>query len=76
LVVAVIFCFCNLYVRYKLDTLASLPFRFKGSGGANMAPTSTVQHHHRSTTKTSHKSYKTGHASKRALKDQAKGTGD
>ncbi|KAL5335273.1 hypothetical protein BJX70DRAFT_390753 [Aspergillus crustosus] len=38
-----------------------------------MAPTSTVQHHHRSTTKTSHKSYKTGHASKRALKDQAKG---
>ncbi|OJJ58977.1 hypothetical protein ASPSYDRAFT_89700 [Aspergillus sydowii CBS 593.65] len=38
-----------------------------------MAPTSTVQHHHRSTTKTSHKPYKTGHASKRALKDQAKG---
>ncbi|KAL4870135.1 hypothetical protein BDV12DRAFT_166657 [Aspergillus spectabilis] len=38
-----------------------------------MAPTSTVQHHHRSTTKTSHKAYKTGHASKRALKDQAKG---
>ncbi|KAL4879156.1 hypothetical protein BJY04DRAFT_208879 [Aspergillus karnatakaensis] len=37
-----------------------------------MAPTSTV-HHHRSTTKTSHKPYKTGHASKRALKDQAKG---
>ncbi|KAL4793325.1 hypothetical protein BDV19DRAFT_231186 [Aspergillus venezuelensis] len=38
-----------------------------------MAPSSTVQHHHRSTTKTSHKPYKTGHASKRALKDQAKG---
>ncbi|KAL4938940.1 hypothetical protein BDV06DRAFT_45725 [Aspergillus oleicola] len=38
-----------------------------------MAPTSTVQHHHRSTTKTSHKPYKSGHASKRALKDQAKG---
>ncbi|KAL4910076.1 hypothetical protein BDW74DRAFT_47998 [Aspergillus multicolor] len=37
-----------------------------------MAPTS-VQHHHRSTTKTSNKAYKTGHASKRALKDQAKG---
>ncbi|RDW90372.1 small subunit rRNA maturation protein TSR1 [Aspergillus mulundensis] len=37
-----------------------------------MAPTS-VQHHHRSTTKTSNKPYKTGHASKRALKDQAKG---
>ncbi|KAL4920201.1 hypothetical protein BDW62DRAFT_177871 [Aspergillus aurantiobrunneus] len=38
-----------------------------------MAPTSTVQHHHRSTTKTSHKPYKAAHASKRALKDQAKG---
>ncbi|KAL6237281.1 hypothetical protein BDW75DRAFT_85467 [Aspergillus navahoensis] len=38
-----------------------------------MAPTSTVQHHHRSTTKTTHKPYKSGHASKRALKDQAKG---
>ncbi|KAL4933441.1 small subunit rRNA maturation protein TSR1 [Aspergillus undulatus] len=38
-----------------------------------MAPSSTVQHHHRSTTKTSHKPYKSGHASKRALKDQAKG---
>ncbi|KAL2825136.1 hypothetical protein BDW59DRAFT_146461 [Aspergillus cavernicola] len=38
-----------------------------------MAPTSTVQHHHRSTTKTSHKPYKTGHASKRALKDLSKG---
>ncbi|KAL4780789.1 hypothetical protein BJX76DRAFT_34448 [Aspergillus varians] len=37
-----------------------------------MAP-STVQHHHRSTTKASHKPYKTGHTSKRALKDQAKG---
>ncbi|KAL3474985.1 hypothetical protein BJX99DRAFT_169999 [Aspergillus californicus] len=37
-----------------------------------MAPTST-QHHHRSTTKTSHKPYKTGHTSKRTLKDQAKG---
>ncbi|KAL5003558.1 hypothetical protein BDV10DRAFT_47766 [Aspergillus recurvatus] len=38
-----------------------------------MAPTSTVQHHHRSTTKTTHKPYKSGHASKRALKDLAKG---
>ncbi|KAL2829351.1 hypothetical protein BJY01DRAFT_125001 [Aspergillus pseudoustus] len=38
-----------------------------------MAPISTGQHHHRSTTKVSHKAFKTGHASKRALKDQAKG---
>lgn len=76
MIVTILFFFCNLYARSRLDTLASLPFRFKGSGGANMAPTSTVQHHHRSTTKTSHKPYKTGHASKRALKDQAKGTTD
>jgi hypothetical protein len=38
-----------------------------------MAPAQTV-HHHRSTTKVSHKPYKSKHASKSALKDQAKGT--
>ncbi|KAF4173975.1 hypothetical protein CNMCM8927_009642 [Aspergillus lentulus] len=37
-----------------------------------MAPTQTV-HHHRSTTKTSHKPYKSKHASKSALKDINKG---
>ncbi|KAJ5991087.1 hypothetical protein N7499_011631 [Penicillium canescens] len=37
-----------------------------------MAPSQTV-HHHRSTTKVSHKPYKSKHASKSALKDQAKG---
>ncbi|GFF36075.1 ribosome biogenesis protein tsr1 homolog [Aspergillus udagawae] len=37
-----------------------------------MAPTQTV-HHHRSTTKTSHKPYKSKHASKGALKDINKG---
>ncbi|KAJ5613124.1 hypothetical protein N7510_006318 [Penicillium lagena] len=37
-----------------------------------MAPTQTV-HHHRSTTKASHKPYKSKHASKSALKDKAKG---
>lgn len=60
---------------YYLATVASLPFRFKGSGGANMAPiTQTVQHHHRSTTKTTHKPFKSGHATKRQLKDQSKGS--
>lgn len=39
-----------------------------------MAPTQTVQHHHRSTTKSSNKPYKSRHASKSALKDKAKGT--
>ncbi|XRM38895.1 ribosome biogenesis protein tsr1 [Aspergillus tubingensis] len=38
-----------------------------------MAPTQTVQHHHRSTTKSSNKPYKSRHASKSALKDKAKG---
>ncbi|RAK96259.1 small subunit rRNA maturation protein TSR1 [Aspergillus ibericus CBS 121593] len=38
-----------------------------------MAPTPTVQHHHRSTTKSSNKPYKTRHATKSALKDKAKG---
>ncbi|KAL2872777.1 small subunit rRNA maturation protein TSR1 [Aspergillus lucknowensis] len=38
-----------------------------------MAPIATGPHHHRSTTKTTHKAFKTGHASKRALKDKAKG---
>ncbi|CAG8035110.1 unnamed protein product [Penicillium nalgiovense] len=37
-----------------------------------MAPAQTV-HHHRSTTKVSHKPYKSKHASKSALKDKAKG---
>ncbi|PYI35312.1 DUF663-domain-containing protein [Aspergillus indologenus CBS 114.80] len=38
-----------------------------------MAPTQAVQHHHRSTTKSSNKAYKTRHASKSALKDKEKG---
>ncbi|OJK00801.1 hypothetical protein ASPACDRAFT_117305 [Aspergillus aculeatus ATCC 16872] len=38
-----------------------------------MAPTQAVQHHHRSTTKSSNKPYKTRHASKSALKDKEKG---
>jgi pre-rRNA-processing protein TSR1 len=38
-----------------------------------MAATQTQVHHHRSTTKHEHKSYKSKFASKGALKDQAKG---
>ncbi|PYH93257.1 DUF663-domain-containing protein [Aspergillus ellipticus CBS 707.79] len=38
-----------------------------------MAPTQTVQHHHRSTTKSTQKHFKSRHASKSALKDKAKG---
>jgi pre-rRNA-processing protein TSR1 len=38
-----------------------------------MPPTQTTQHHHRSTTKTVHKPFKTRHASKSALKERFKG---
>ncbi|KAF1963207.1 DUF663-domain-containing protein [Byssothecium circinans] len=38
-----------------------------------MAPIATQQHHHRSTTKQSQKSFKSRHASKGALKEQSKG---
>lgn len=38
-----------------------------------MAPI-TAQHHHRATTKTSQKSFKSKHASKSELRDKAKGT--
>ncbi|KAI1613315.1 pyruvate dehydrogenase E1 component subunit beta [Exophiala viscosa] len=54
----------------------SLAFRFKAGGSeynATMAPTSTSVHHHRSTTKTDHKPFKSKFASKSALKDKAKG---
>lgn len=53
---------------------AALPFRFKAGGDGQMASTSVVsQHHHRSTTKSSNKPFKTRHSSKSALKDRAKG---
>ncbi|KAI5306035.1 hypothetical protein KEM55_008753 [Ascosphaera atra] len=38
-----------------------------------MAPSVAAPHHHRSTTKQSHKPFKSKHASKGALKDQNKG---
>lgn len=55
--------------------LASLPFRFKGSSGAMGPIPQAAQHHHRATTKTSHKAFKTKHASKNSLRDKSKGTG-
>jgi hypothetical protein len=57
-----------------LPKVASLPFRFKGSNTANMAPAAvSTQHSHRSTTKNPHKAFKSRHLSKGALKDLAKG---
>ena len=38
-----------------------------------MASAAVVQHHHRSTTKSSHKPFKTRHLTKSALKERAKG---
>lgn len=62
---------------YAVNLASSLPFRFKAGGdgnrSANMASTVAIQHHHRSTTKTDHKPFKSRHASKSALKNQAKG---
>lgn len=52
--------------------LASIPYRFKaGASGSKMAPMDG--HHHRSTTKVSHKPFKSRHASKGALKEKSKG---
>lgn len=48
----------------------ALPYRFKGSGNPSMAP---INHHHRSTTKTPQKSFKSKHASKGAIKELSKG---
>lgn len=54
--------------------LASLPLRFKGSSGANMAPNpQSMPHQHRPTTKTSQKAFKSKHASKNSLRDKSKG---
>ena len=50
--------------------MASLPFRFKA--GNSMAPLTEV-HHHRNTTKISHKPFKSRHATKSLIKEIAKG---
>ena len=55
----------------KTVALASIPFRFK-AGGAAMAP-SPDAHHHRNTTKVSHKPFKSRHATKSFIKELAKG---
>ena len=49
--------------------MASIPLRLKASGG--MAP--VTEHHHRSTTKISHKPFKSRHATKSLIRDLAKG---
>jgi hypothetical protein len=54
-----------------LSIVASIPYRFKAGGDGNMP--STVQHSHRSTTKASHKPFKSRKASKGALKEISKG---
>ena len=58
-------------LAFRLSKLASIPYRFKGSSGANMA--AQAVHHHRSTTKSSNKPYKSRHASKGSVKDKEKG---
>jgi len=53
-----------------IEKLASIPFRFKAGG--TMAPLPEM-HHHRNTTKVSHKPYKSKHATKGLIKDLKKG---
>lgn len=53
--------------------LASIPFRFKA--GVAMAPNMEA-HHHRNTTKVSHKPFKSRHATKSFIKELAKGKTD
>ncbi|PVH99259.1 DUF663-domain-containing protein [Periconia macrospinosa] len=60
-------------VPRKETQLASLPFRFRAGGNGNMAPIVAQQHHHRSTTKQTQKSFKSRHATKGSLKEASKG---
>lgn len=53
--------------------MASLPFRFKAGGNGTM-PASVESHSHKSTTKVSHKPFKSRKATKGALKEIAKGS--
>lgn len=53
-----------------------LPFRFKAGGSSsnvNMSISTQPVHHHRSTTKQDHKSFKSRHATKSSIKDANKG---
>jgi hypothetical protein len=52
--------------------LASLAFRFKAGGDGTM-PSSVASHSHRSTTKASHKPFKSRKATKGTLKEIQKG---
>ena len=54
----------------------SLPFRTRGGEPVQTQKMASAVHHHRSTTKVDHKSFKTKFASKGALKDAAKGKVD
>ena len=60
----------NFLSAYKV---ASLPFRFK-SGGDGKMPASVMSHSHRPTTKSSHKPFKSKHATKSSLRNAAKGS--
>ena len=55
--------------------MASIPFRFKAGGDSSGGmPSALSSHSHRSTTKVSHKPFKSRKATKGALKEIAKGT--
>src|SRR5213078_3862272 len=65
-----------LLLRISNLATAALPLRLKADGSSVMAhaPSRTSEpHHHRATTKTSHKPFKSRHLTKSALKNAAKG---
>lgn len=64
------FAYCLVKTREKDNKVASIPFRFKAS--SSMAP-SMESHHHRNTTKVSHKAFKSRHSTKGFIKDLSKG---
>nr|POE90630.1 ribosome biogenesis protein tsr1 [Quercus suber] len=55
------------------NTTLAIPFRFKAGPTSTASMASVAQHHHRSTTKSSNKSFKSRHSTKSALKELSKG---
>jgi len=60
-------------ILLQISIVASIPFRFKAGGNGTNMPSSVSSHSHRSTTKASHKPFKSRKATKGAIKEIKKG---
>jgi pre-rRNA-processing protein TSR1 len=60
-------------ILLQISIVASIPFRFKAGGNGTSMPSSVSGHSHRSTTKASHKPFKSRKATKGAVKEIKKG---